>query len=109
MIRDQKNLFQFQALHNALINRARLQQRPTGIIGEFDDLLAWNTADRSKGKRQCSRPEKSCFLLQLSSVPLLARQVLLLPTHLEALTSNVTAANRRLSDVYRMAGSGCKR
>src|SRR5215469_3589375 len=39
MIRDQKNLFQFQALHNALINRARLQQRPTGIIGEFDDLL----------------------------------------------------------------------
>jgi uncharacterized protein with GYD domain len=30
MIRDQKNLFQFQALHNALINRVSLQQRPTG-------------------------------------------------------------------------------
>ena len=29
----------FQALHNALINRVSLQQRPTGIIGEFDDLL----------------------------------------------------------------------
>jgi hypothetical protein len=32
-------LFQFQALHNTLINRTSLQQRPTGIVGEFDDLL----------------------------------------------------------------------
>ena len=40
---------------------------------------------------------KSCFLLQLSSVPFLrARPVLLY----------VTAANRRLSDVYWLAGSG---
>ena len=69
-----------------------------------------HTTDRSERKRQCSRPEKSCFPLQLFSVPLLdSRQVLLLPTHLAALTSNAMAANRRPLDVYRIVGSDCKR
>jgi hypothetical protein len=39
MIRGQKKLFQSQAFHNALINPVSLQQCPTGIIGELDDLL----------------------------------------------------------------------
>jgi hypothetical protein len=94
-----------------------LQQRPTGIIGEFDDLLQRGDLGHLLGTPQTDQKGKAMltarkisFLLQLSSVPLLrSRQALLLPTHLEALTSNVTAANRRLSDVYRMAGSGCRR
>jgi len=52
------------------------------------------------------RKKKYHFPLQLSSAPLSpSRQLPLLPTHLEALTSNVTAAGRRPSDVRRTPGS----
>jgi hypothetical protein len=67
--------------------------------GEHSELI------RNK-KASVQRPEKSCFALRLFSAPLLrSRQVLLSPTHLEALTFNVMTADRSLSDVYRMNGS----
>jgi hypothetical protein len=78
------------------------------VIGPlcWPSQLAANTAGGSERKRQCLRPENSCFRLRLLSASRLrSPQVLLSPTHLEALTSNVTAANRRLLDAYRMNGS----
>ena len=57
-------------------------------------------------KQQCSRSENSCFPPRFFSAPLLrSRRAPPSRTHLEALTSNVTAAHRRPSDAYRMDGS----
>ena len=52
---------------------------------------------------------KIVYPRRLFSAPLLRwPQVLLLPMHLEALTSNATVANRRPSAVRRIVGSRAK-
>jgi hypothetical protein len=114
-----KTLLQSYALHKALINqfackhgdrnnRPGWRSSPTWRLGRLFGRcsLTMNVANRSERKPQCSRPKKSRFAPRSFSAPRLrSRQVPLSPTRLEALTSNVMAATRRLSDAYRMNGS----
>jgi hypothetical protein len=89
-------------------NRRIWRSAPTWRLATLLGRLG-EPANLSERKRQCARSKKSHFALRLFSARLLRlRQLPLLPTHLEAPTSSVMAANRHPLDVYRIVGSGCK-
>jgi hypothetical protein len=115
---SQKNFCRSQTLHDSLINQLACNdlrrnnwrtRRSMRGLSRFATVVLGGELRGSERERQCSRPEKSCYPQRLFSAPLSRwpRAPLLLML-LEALTSNVMAANRRPSAVRRIVGSCAK-